>query len=202
MVELAAPSGSARCYRAISVDQVVRRSVWLGTGVGIGFMSKGLLAPGVFGILAVLLPLYPAWRNRNYLVCLAIAALACAPWLLIWPLALYNKSPALFNEWLMVNNFGRFLGTNEIGPPADSAHYLRILPWYALPALPLAAWALWRARLAGLLSPAYALPLTGFAVIFVVLSASADARELYALPLVLPLALLATPLTVSWAVAR
>jgi len=33
----------------------------------------------------------------------------------------------------VVNNFGRFLGTNAIGPPADTAHYLRILPWYALP---------------------------------------------------------------------
>ena len=54
----------------------------------------------------------------------------------------------------MVNNFGRFLGTNDFGPPADTAHYLRILPWYALPALPLAAWALWRARLRGLAAPA------------------------------------------------
>jgi 4-amino-4-deoxy-L-arabinose transferase-like glycosyltransferase len=180
---------------ALALRRPAPGGFWLGTGVGIGFMSKGLLAPGVFGVIALLLPLFPAWRNRNYLVCLAVAALACAPWLAIWPLALYHQSPALFNEWLMVNNFGRFLGTNDFGPPADSAHYLRILPWYALPALPLAAWALWRARLTSLLSPAYALPLTGFAVIFVVLSASADARELYALPLVLPLALLATPAT-------
>ncbi|MEO8441167.1 MAG: glycosyltransferase family 39 protein [Betaproteobacteria bacterium] len=169
--------------------------LWLGTGVGIGFMSKGLLAPGVFGSVAILLPVFAAWRTRNHAVCLAVAALACAPWLSIWPLALYRESPALFNEWLIVNNFGRFLGNNQIGPPADTAHYLRILPWYALPALPLAAWALWRARLTGLSAPAYALPLTAFAVIFTVLSASADARELYALPLILPIALLATPAT-------
>ena len=180
---------------ALALRRPVAGGFWLGTGVGIGFMSKGLLAPGVFGIIALLLPLFAAWRNRNYAVCLGVAALACAPWLLIWPLALYNQSPALFNEWLIVNNFGRFLGTNDVGPTADSAHYLRILPWYALPALPLAAWALWRARFHGLLAPAYALPLLSFAVIFVVLSASADARELYALPLVLPLALLATPAT-------
>ena len=180
---------------ALALRRPVPGGFWLGTGVGIGFMSKGLLAPGVFGIIAMLLPLFAAWRNRNYAVCLGVAALACAPWLLIWPLALYNKSPALFNEWLIVNNLGRFLGTNDIGPTADSAHYLRILPWYALPALPLAAWALWHARFKGLLAPAYALPLLSFGVIFVILSASADARELYALPLVLPLALLATPAT-------
>ena len=178
---------------ALALRRPVAGGLWLGTGVGIGFMSKGLLAPGVFGVIALLLPLFPAWRSRDYAVCLAAAALACAPWLAIWPLALYGKSPQLFNEWLIVNNFGRFLGNNVLGPPADSAHYLRILPWYALPALPLAAWALWRARRQDLWTPAYALPLTGFCVIFIVLSASADARELYALPLVLPLALLATP---------
>jgi 4-amino-4-deoxy-L-arabinose transferase-like glycosyltransferase len=61
--------------------------------------------------------------------------------------------------------------------------------------MPLAAWALWRARLKGLLAPPMALPVTGFIVIFAVLSLSADARELYALPLLLPLALLATPAT-------
>ena len=180
---------------ALALRRPAPGGFWLGIGVGIGFMSKGLLAPGVFGIIAILLPVFAAWRTRSYAICLGVAALACAPWLSIWPLALYHQSPGLFNEWLMVNNFGRFLGTNEIGPPADTAHYLRILPWYALPALPLAAWALWRARLTGLATPAYALPLTAFAVIFTVLSASADARELYALPLILPIALLATPAT-------
>jgi len=180
---------------ALALRRPARGGFWLGIGIGIGFMSKGLLAPGVFGIVAALLPLYPAWRNRGYLLCLAVAALACAPWLLIWPLALYDRSPALFDEWLWVNNFGRFLGANEFGPSADTAHYLRILPWYALPALPLAAWTLWRARLRDMLAPPLALPLTGFVVILVVLSLSADARELYALPLMLPLALLAAPAT-------
>jgi len=180
---------------ALALRRPAAGGFWLGTGVGIGFMSKGLLAPGIFGITALLLLLFSAWRNRAFVICLAVAAAACAPWLLVWPLALYSQSPELFREWLWVNNFGRFFGSNDLGPPADTAHYLRILPWYALPALPLAAWALWRARLKGALTAPYALPLTGFAVLFVVLSASADARELYALPLLLPLALLATPAT-------
>ncbi len=165
---------------------------WLGTGVGIGFMSKGLLAPGIFGITAILLLIFPAWRKRAYGISLLAAAAAAAPWLLIWPLLLYKQSLPLFNEWLWVNNFGRFLGTNNLGPPADSAHYLRILPWYGLPVLPLALWTLWRTPRKAWIEPQVALPLTGFLVILVVLSLSADARELYAMPMLLPLALLAT----------
>jgi len=178
---------------ALALRHPAAGGFWLGTGVGIGFLSKGLLAPGIFALLAGLLPLLPAWRNRAYAGALLMAALACLPWLVLWPYALYMKSPALFDEWLLINNFGRFLGSNDIGPTADNAHYLRILPWYALPALPLAAWALWRARVTGMLTAPYALPLAGFSVIFAVLSVSADARELYALPMVIPLALLATP---------
>jgi len=180
---------------ALALRRPLAGGFWLGTGVGIGFLSKGLLAPGVFGLTALLLLFFRPWRNRAFAVCLATAAAACAPWLIVWPLMLYQKSPALFHEWLWVNNFGRFLGTNNLGPPADTAHYLRILPWYALPALPLAAWSVWRARVKGAATAPFALPLTAFAVLFVVLSASADARELYALPLLLPLALLATPAT-------
>lgn len=180
---------------ALALRRPALGGFWLGTGAGIGFLSKGLLAPGILGITALLLLAFPAWRNRRYAICLAAAALACVPWLALWPLALYHRSAALFDEWLWINNLGRFSGNNDLGPAADSAHYLRILPWYALPALPLAGWVLWRARLTAWASPALALPLTGFGVIFTVLSLSADARELYALPMLIPLALLATTAT-------
>jgi len=74
-------------------------------------------------------------------------------------------------------------------------YYLRILTWYGLPALPLAAWVLWGTRFKEWLTPQIALPLTGFIVVLSVLSLAAHSRELYALPLLLPLVLLATPAT-------
>ncbi|HSN39795.1 MAG TPA: hypothetical protein VLT92_06330 [Burkholderiales bacterium] len=179
---------------ALSLRRFALGGFWLGTGIGLGFMAKGLIAPGALGIVALAAPLlFRAWRTRDYLFCLAVAALASLPWLLIWPVALFHASPQLFDEWLWVNNFGRFLGTNNLGPHADPGAYLNILPWYTFPALPIALWRLWAARISGLARPGIQLPLLGFLVILGVLGASADARELYALPLLIPLSLLAAP---------
>lgn len=165
---------------------------WLGTGVGIGFMAKGLLAPGVVGISALALPLVaPTYRTRGYMAALAVALASATPWLAIWPLALHDASPALFREWFWDNNFGRFLGTSHLGPRASHGHYFKILPWYALPVLPLAAWMLWQSRRA--IHDGARLLLLTAGVLLAVLWLSADARELYAMPLLVPLALLAAP---------
>lgn len=176
---------------ALALRRPLAGGLLLGTGVGVGFLSKGLLAPGVLGVTALLLLLFRAWRTRGYLVALVVALVAASPWLLVWPYEVYQRSPALFYEWFWVNNFGRFLGFVNLGPPAEPAHYLSILPWYGWPALPLALWTLWHEGRAGLRKPGIRLPLAFFLVTLAVLSFAADARELYALPLLLPLALLA-----------
>lgn len=49
---------------ALALRRPATGGFWLGTGVGIGFMSKGLIAPGVFGIIALLLPLFPAAQSQ------------------------------------------------------------------------------------------------------------------------------------------
>ena len=123
---------------------------------------------------------------------LAVAAAAAAPWLAIWPLLLHSQSPALFQAWLWDENLRHYFGTQP-GARAGTLYYLRILPWYAFPVWLLALWTLWRARVTGVARPAIVLPLTGFALTLIVLSASSEARELYALPLLLPLSLLAVP---------
>ena len=179
---------------ARAAERPVIGGFWLGTGTGVGFMAKGLLAPGIIGIAAILLPLVaPTWRRHAYVLALAVALAAIAPWLVAWPYALFKASPALFNEWFWDNNFGRFLGTSNLGPKAEHGHYLRILPWYTLPVFPLAAWTLWRAWRTDGIGDGMRLLVVFFATTLGVLSISADARELYALPLLLPLALLAAP---------
>ena len=169
---------------AIGLYGLARRSGWiLGTGAGIAFLSKGLLGPGVLALTAVALIAFRDWRDtwRTW----GFALIAFAPWALVWPWLFYRHSPALFHEWFWVNNFGRFTGEAGLGGVLDHALYAKALAWFALPAWPLALWAVWRYR-----APS-TLPIAAFVVMFIVLSAASSARTLYGLPLLVPLALLA-----------
>jgi len=176
---------------ALALRRPLAGGLWLGTGVGLGFMAKGLLAPDVIGITALLLPvIYAQWRTRRYLAVLCIAFLAAAPWLGIWSVALYLRSPQLFIDWFGTNNFGRFLGFAHLSPVAELYAYPKLLLWFALPSLPFALRALWIRRRELRTDAALQIATTVFAVMFTVLSAAADARELYGMPLLIPLALL------------
>jgi len=193
ITDVALLAGFAMAYYGFAL---VRRrpavgGLWIGMGTGIGFLANGLLAPIVLGLVALLLPaLARAWRSRSYANALAVAAATAAPWLTIWPILLERQAPLLFDAWLWDENLSHYFGPGR-GGWAGTLHYLKILPWYAFPVWLLALWALWRARGPGLSRPAVVLPLTGFVVTLVALSSSSPARELYALPLLLPLALLA-----------
>jgi 4-amino-4-deoxy-L-arabinose transferase-like glycosyltransferase len=177
-----------------AAERPLRGAVCFGTGAGLGFMAKGLLAPGVLGLVALMLPLASrTWRSHKHVLFVAVGIATLLPWLTVWPAALYGAAPDLFREWFFDNNLGRFLGWNELGPRTEHAHYLTILPWYSFPALPLAAWAVWASYRAGGIPTGIRLLLTVFFSMLAVLSASANARDLYALPLLLPLALLVVP---------
>ncbi len=174
--------------------------LWLGTGTGIGFLSKGVIAPGMLGVIALALPLlFAAWRKKQYILSLGIALAAALPWLVIWPAMLYHRSPELLRYWLWDQNFGRFLGFNTgavgFNPATHDSHafFILNLVWIAWPAVLPAGWALWHFRRSWRVHPVYQLPLVSFLVIIGVLSASTTNRVLYALPLLLPVTLLAVP---------
>lgn len=169
------------------------RAGWIfGTGVGAGFLAKGLLAPGVFGITALLLPLTAReCRSRDYVNFLAIALLASAPWLLIWPTLLYLKAPALFSLWFWNNNFGRLTGSSGLGGVQPHAYYATVLPWFSWPVWPFALLQLWRQRAALLRRADLQALCFAFAILLAVLWSSATARVLYAIPLLPPLVILA-----------
>jgi 4-amino-4-deoxy-L-arabinose transferase-like glycosyltransferase len=193
LTDMALLGGFAMAYYglAAALKRPLPGGFWLGTGIGIGFLANGLLAPAVLGATALVLPaLCRDWRNRGYLKALGVAAVAAAPWLVVWPLLFYLRAPDLFAAWLWNESLGHY---SSQAPTARTGilHYLGILPWYAFPVWLLALWTLWGARAAGYARPAIVLPAAGFALTLTALSVSSEARELYALPLLIPLSLLA-----------
>ncbi len=180
--DVAGLTGYAMVFYALALAprKPVRAGVLLGTGAGVGFLAKGLLPLEVALISGLLLPLLSYhWRKKTHFLVLAIAALAALPWGLPWVLAL-KQSPDLFQMWLSAEKPS---GNNFL-------YFAKTLSWYAWPALPLAAWTLWRMR------PDHTsvqLSLLFFLILCVMLGISADSRDIHTLPLLLPLALLATP---------
>lgn len=163
--------------------------LWLGTALGVVFLSQGIPETVIVALIAALLPLvHSAWRTRAYALALGVAVLAALPWFAIWPLMLHTYSPELFRAWLEADTVARLFRGGGGG-----FYYMRILPWYAWPVWPLALWALWRAFGSGPVKPAISLPLTGLLVTLLALSEATDKRELYAMPLLVPFALLAAP---------
>lgn len=179
---------------AFAPERPLAGGAFLGTGAGIGFLAKGLLAPGVAAIAALLVLVDRGHRDRRYACALAWGAAFAAPWLVAWPAALAVGDPAAFDTWLWTNNVGRFLGFAHLGATTEPWFYTKTLPWFTLPAGALGAWTLWRAWRGedAALRPAVAAPAAFVAAMLVVLGASATSRELYALPLIAPLAVLAS----------
>ena len=177
----------------------------LGTGTGIAFLSKGLLVPGVMALTALCCALFPAYRRRTARTALAVATLASLPWLLVWPLWLRHASPALFDEWLLDNNIGRFvgfvaLGGNHVtlaskfasvlvmGFPPLAVIACNVLRTSSRDAVGRSGWAA---------KPAHAALALCLAIFLSTLVASASMRDVYVLPALPAVALLGTSALVS-----
>jgi len=107
---------------------------------------------------------------------------------------MYLRDPPIFALWRDGQSIARFFGFAAGSPPVEPFYYLQNLPWFAWPALPLALWTLYlrsRGYNGGLAQPGIVLPVTMSIVLLAVLSAAAEPRATLALPLLLPLSLLA-----------
>ena len=167
----------------------------LGTGTGMAFLAKGLIGPGAIGAASVCLPLaFAQWRTKGYVKQIWIAAIAVSPWFIVWPLALYLRSPNLFWIWLWDNNIGRFFGfsVHYLGARHEAGFWWRTYPWFLFPLWIFVVPLFWRMGHTAWKEPAIQIGGTLAATTVIVLALSASAREVYALPLLPPLALIAT----------
>lgn len=183
----------AVCGLAVALRRPVTGGLVLGTGAGVALCSQGLLLPALLGATALLLPVaFPAWRSRAHGATLVAAALALVPWALIWPVALWARSPELFSAWLAHQDPWAAYAAGPAGLAAYALEYLSEISWYAWPAWPLALYVLWQRGRAIGGDRALQLPLGLAAVMLPVLAIAAGGRQVYVMPLLVPLALLAT----------
>jgi 4-amino-4-deoxy-L-arabinose transferase-like glycosyltransferase len=173
--ELAGLAGIALAIYGLAL---VARRQWLGgalTGLGIGvaYLGNGLAAGGHAGhaardpadrIARMAQPPLRDGRGRGARVCRALRA---------------RLVPGNSRGW-------RLRAGSNRGVP----YFLKLLTWYAWPAWPLSAWAVWRARRNLATRTELHLPIVAFAAFFVVIAVFAESRDLSALPILLPLAIL------------
>jgi 4-amino-4-deoxy-L-arabinose transferase-like glycosyltransferase len=177
---------------ALSLRRANLAGVFIGVGLGIGFMSKGFIAPMLFLLISLALLSFRNWRTREFFNTLGIALLCALPWFAIWPYLLFEHSPQLFVEWLWTRNIGRWFGYIRGDDFREVTYYLKALPWMAWPAAPLAAWTVWETRKRVWKEAEFQLLLTSFIVMLVALSFVPDINDQNGLPMLLPISLLAT----------
>lgn len=176
---------------ALSVRRAYVGGAITGTGLGISFMSVGVAETLALGLALFALPiLSPAWRKTNTIKAAAMTLLFAAPWLLIWPLALYQVAPGLLADWWHSQVQDRFVFWSA-APAMGTLYYFKFLPWFAWPAWPLALWTLWQARRGQLTSTGIVLPLAMWLSFSIILSFTTESSPDQGLPLLIPLAWLA-----------
>ena len=158
-----------------------------GVALATAFLAAGLLPVLVLLPLVVITLALSEKRGSDALRLLAGVLLAlglCAAWVL--PINLLHPQ---YGESLLrseLAEFGRSVPLNNL------LRYLNMLLWYAWPALPLAAWALWSKRRV-LKSRPLLLPLLAFFSTLLLLACLVPSRSAPALLLLPPLVLFAVP---------
>lgn len=139
---------------------------------------------------ALILGVFPAWRNSGYLVALLAAFTIAVPLGLLWPLSLYRHAPEVFDVWWHNHSFGLYGGVTNLRFFHKPGYLLSIVIWFAFPVLPLAAWSLWLHR-RSLFDSRWLLLILQCGGVALWLLCSGEPSEAHALLLLAPLSLLA-----------
>ncbi len=188
LAEISMLAGQAIAWYAIALARRKPYSAgWLlGAGFVVAFLSKGVAAAIAPMLVSLAAPLVSdAWRRREYfftlLVGIVMFVAICGAWL---GLAEY-RSAGFATAWWQASEAA------FVRPAASILGYWpETIAWTTWPAWPLALWTLWEQRRRTFDAGTRMLSLA-FVVSLVVLLSLADPREVYALPLLLPLSLLA-----------
>jgi 4-amino-4-deoxy-L-arabinose transferase-like glycosyltransferase len=188
--ELAAMAAVAGVLAATphALERPLRAGLGAGLGLGAGVLAIGPVLPVLlFCALVATALACPDWRNARAAYFLGVTVVVAVAIAAAWLVPLMARDAGLAAQWLRESTMsqGGFLD--------NLRYFLVVLSWSALPAWPLALWALWlrrrRLRTAAIFFPAAA-SLLLFAAIA---AAGPPRRELDIIVMLPALALLATP---------
>ena len=176
----------------------LRRPGWggffVGIGVAVAFLARGFLGPLWLALAAAALPLaFDTWRTRGYALTVAVAIPIALLVSAVWPVALAIYSPTDLAAWWNAQSWTDYFGPLSPKAPSDPVVVIKNVPWFAWPALPLAAWTFWtrgRGFNGGLAVPAVELPSMLALVMLASIAVMADPKVIYLMPALLPIALL------------
>jgi len=164
----------------------------MGAGLGVAFLASGLPDPFMLILAIVGMSIVsPRYRTARFAKSIMTATAVATPLVLAWPLALRASDPALFTQWLShsLADVGELFRFRE---HERHLYFLDVLPWFTWPLWPFALWSLWIEGRAGLARRELQVPLVAFVAIFGFLSLAGQGRDVTAMPMILPLALLAS----------
>ena len=159
-----------------------------GASVALGFLANGLL-PVLTMLPVTLIALWQSGDRKKSLLLLALAMILALLLCALWLIPLQLAAPHYLADFLRSQLDPLIL---SVQPFANILRYLNLLLWYAWPALPLAAWALWsKRRILG--TRPLLLPILSFLSVLLMLGLGVKLHSAAALLLLPPLVLLAVP---------
>ena len=172
-------------------SETTKGGITTGVGTGIVALSIGIVPALVIPAVAVALVwMLGEWKNRLFQRGIGVALLAALPFMLLYPaslLILGAISPLMWTDAIL----GAPLLDASTRASIDPIFYLRILPWYGLPALPFAIWLWWKDRRKMRERFELALPFISFIVLLLWWSFFREANDAVGLALLPPLVLAA-----------
>lgn len=164
-----------------------RAGVLLGIGAGVSFLSTGMIPAYMLLSTALILGLgfNQQWIPQRTKVAFPIALLIAAFITAAWLLPMHQYEPTHLYAWWQ-SQYALFNFKQH-----QYLYFLKTAFWFCWPATPLALWGLWRYRKALLTGRHYQLIWVFFFVALGFIGVSSEKKDIFALPLLIPLTLLA-----------
>lgn len=176
---------------ALAIKRPLRAGLILAC-VYIVLLTGASWADALFAVVvSSLLLLFPQWRKLSFIITLVTALLIALPIAALWGYSLKTNSSDLFQVWWRYYAWGPFGGARSFSVVFSLEFLPSVLIWFAWPALPLAGWTIYLFR-NELNQARWQLLLCLMLTKIVFLMLAAHPSEALVLPLLVPLALLAS----------